>query len=291
MNIKEQKDNFLDLLRSEYKAKQSRWKEKGHEAILDGSYFANSLDDFEKENLLKISDDILKKYGFDGSDFWEIICPSLKEDGYIKDFGDPNNIPHGYYEKNDMYTELKMKLNNLNEKLPYNYLLAKSTGLIKGDDITKYSEVYNCDIESIEREIEEIQKAYDYFIGFLRNSYPFFIVNKDRLKINLQKDAEVENKEISFIDGILYFNSKKIDFNKKPLQKDLLNTIFKNPNKYWDYDEIWEDWKEVDFKKEHKRKLYNTADSINREVAKKTTIIDFLDKNMKQVRIKPTYFD
>lgn len=94
--------------------------------------------------------------------------------------------------------------------------------------------------------------------------------------------------KVKFNDGCLIINNIKIDFNNKPLQKDLLNTLFKDTKKNWSNDEIWEDWGENDLV-ERTLKFYSASDNINKTITSKIGITDFLIKNTKQVRINPKY--
>lgn len=191
MNIEEQKKKFLDLLRTAYNAKRARWKADGYASILSSSYMAETLDDYEQENRVKIDEITLIKYGFVGSDFWEIICPSLREEGYIEDFGDPNYIPTEYYKRFLGYEKLGNKLRELNNELPSSYYFAKGlnpelradNSMLRGEEQLK--------VRNIEREIEKTEKEYGHLLDLARNSYPFFVVNKDNL---LNEDTNNESK-------------------------------------------------------------------------------------------------
>jgi hypothetical protein len=91
-----------------------------------------------------------------------------------------------------------------------------------------------------------------------------------------------------FKDGTLYFEDKQFNFNRKQIQKDLLNTLFKKPKYNWSNDEIWEDWGEEDFKNKT-LKFYTASDEINKMIALETGVRDFLIKGTKQVQINPKY--
>jgi hypothetical protein len=75
-----------------------------------------------------------------------------------------------------------------------------------------------------------------------------------------------------------------------PIQADLLNTLFKEPEKNWSNDEIYEDWGEGDFK-EKTNKFYTAGYEINRAIAVETTIKDFLILSTKEIRINEKYLN
>lgn len=193
MNIEEQKEKFLDLLRTAYKAKQSRLKTEGLSGILNSHDIGESLDNFEQENRVKINEDALAEFGLQGTVFWEIICPSLKEEGYIEDFGDPNNIPEEYYKRFDRYEKLKKKLKELEESLPasYSFSFAKVRETFQlGNEVYNRMEDGRI-IKSIENEIEKTEKEYNQVLGLARKLYPFFVINEDKL---INDDTNKESK-------------------------------------------------------------------------------------------------
>jgi hypothetical protein len=104
-------------------------------------------------------------------------------------------------------------------------------------------------------------------------------------KLSEQSTPKVSAK---FKDGTLYFENKQFNFNRKQIQKDLLNTLFKKPKYNWSNDEIWEDWGEEDFKNKT-LKFYTASDEINKMIALETGVRDFLIKGTKQVQINPKY--
>lgn len=110
-------------------------------------------------------------------------------------------------------------------------------------------------------------------------------------ELSILKTNTKEEKKIKTVykDGILFFKGLDFDFNNKPLQKDLLKTLFQDPSRYWSNDEIFEDWGENDFKKEKTLQFYSAGDRINNTIAMELKIKDFIIKNIKQVRINPKY--
>lgn len=82
--------------------------------------------------------------------------------------------------------------------------------------------------------------------------------------------------ETKFKDGILYFKGNKINFNGKQHQMDLLTTLFKNPQKSWDKDEIADDWGETDFIKKDSKVVYHAGRNINEAIAMELQIKDFI---------------
>lgn len=107
----------------------------------------------------------------------------------------------------------------------------------------------------------------------------------------VSKDS-AKNKNVfgkaKFVNGTLHFHGKQLSFNKKQIQKDLLNTLFKKPGHVWSNDEIFEDWGEQDFQAKT-MKFYTASDLINKAIALETGIRDFLIRGTKQAQINPKY--
>ena len=114
----------------------------------------------------------------------------------------------------------------------------------------------------------------------------------DKIEEDIKKEA---NPKAKYDNGILSLGSKKIDFNRKQNQKDLLETLFKEPTKKWFYDEIQEDWDKqkelnlIKYPKNYWRKFYSAGDDINQAIAMETHIKDFIIKNTKEIRINSNY--
>lgn len=109
-----------------------------------------------------------------------------------------------------------------------------------------------------------------------------------------QKVAQETSPKADFIDEILHFQNKEIDFRNKQNQKDLLKTLFKDRSKNWFYDEVQEDWDETGidkakYSKNFWNKFYTAGDKINMAVAVETSVKDFIIKNTKEIRINPKY--
>lgn len=143
--------------------------------------------------------------------------------------------------------------------------------------------------------IHFVKKTYIRYASRIHN-YLIQELNKEEAKKPVKE--EKINAKAQYDNGILYFRGKKIDFRNKPNQKDLLRTLFKEPEKNWSYDEIQEDWDEhtdwnsVDRKEYWKKfyqKFYNAGDDINKAVAMETQTKDFIIKNTKEIRINPKY--
>lgn len=180
MNIEEQKENFLSLLRNAYKAKKNVRETRGYDAS-PTFLVGESLDEYDQENRVKVREDYLKKYGFEGADFWEIICPALKEEGYLEDFGDPNRIPAKYYESFLPFEDLKKKVNELHEQLPKSYAFEKALGQTRRDDAFYAGIDDGQKIKRIDDEMEKAEKELGQIMFFARTFYPFFVVNEDKL--------------------------------------------------------------------------------------------------------------
>jgi len=71
---------------------------------------------------------------------------------------------------------------------------------------------------------------------------------------------------------------------------DLLVTIFKDPRRAWNNDEILDDWKfDADPTKVPKNKVYHAGMAVNRKIAENTMTKDFLEVTTKLVRINEKY--
>jgi hypothetical protein len=123
-------------------------------------------------------------------------------------------------------------------------------------------------------------------------------VPEDKICLKIEKEFDEYYKKhmtevtvlvkATYENGVLSFMGKEIDFRKKQNQKELLDTLFSEPEKDWFYDEIQGEWdvewdgikkNDPGIKKEYWRKFYNSGDSINRYIATKTGITDFILKN------------
>ncbi|MBT3690518.1 hypothetical protein HOE31_00910 [bacterium] len=110
--------------------------------------------------------------------------------------------------------------------------------------------------------------------------------------INGASDDSVDEM-LYFQDNILFFKGKEIDFSKKPNQRELLTILFKDSRKVWFYDEIQDEWDhysdEAKKDKEYWRKFNTAGDEINKAIAIKTQVEDFIKKNTKEIGINPKY--
>lgn len=124
-------------------------------------------------------------------------------------------------------------------------------------------------------------------------------INKVIQSKAISKPAEITLK-LRYENGILYFKGKEFDFNRKENQKELLNTLFKDPKKYWFYDEIQEDWdsswdgvkKNNPTSQKYWEKFYTAGDKINTAIAIETGVKDFIIKNTGtkgKIKINPEY--
>jgi len=128
--------------------------------------------------------------------------------------------------------------------------------------------------------------------NFFGNGYGE-VVGVQKKNTNEKKKKKRKKKTengIKFEGDILYLMGKEINFNNKPNQKNLLTTLFKNPRKKWDNDEIWEDWGEQDLI--GKTNMFYTAGyEINKIVKEETSIKIFLNLSTKQIFITPKLLD
>lgn len=104
---------------------------------------------------------------------------------------------------------------------------------------------------------------------------------------------ETKDQKLDFNDkkSSLLFAGKNIIISKRAQSDphDLLRTIFKNKAKDWQTDEVLDDWRFAVDNKAPKNKVYQAGKAVNRIVASKTTIHDFLVVTTKQVKINEKY--
>jgi hypothetical protein len=91
-------------------------------------------------------------------------------------------------------------------------------------------------------------------------------------------------------ESILHFKGKDILIAKSKNTDPhyLLQTLFKEPAKLWNYDEVATDWSSKYDKKKWK-KFYNAAKKVNQKVATKTMAEDFLETSKMTVNINKKY--
>lgn len=108
-----------------------------------------------------------------------------------------------------------------------------------------------------------------------------------------ENEKQKKEKPTIYNDGILNFKGKKLNFNSKRNQKELLDILYSSPTKVWYYDEIKEQWDTSLLPKEipndYWRKFYTAGDGINNFIAKNTTISDFIIKTTKDIQINKSY--
>jgi hypothetical protein len=144
------------------------------------------------------------------------------------------------------------------------------------------------DIWIDEFEIPVEKRSEDYKVRlvltdqFYREVYPKRVVMRE-----LAFDPKTSNLS-------LLGNTIEISKTKDSDPHYLLEILFKDKEKVWAYDEIWEDpyfhsrEAEYDPQKDW-RKIYHAARSVNEKVAKATTISDFLDFSKTAVSIDKKY--
>ncbi|MBA3733377.1 hypothetical protein H0W91_03305 [Patescibacteria group bacterium] len=112
MDIKQKEQEFLSLLKASYEAQLTHVPEEKIGGVIRDS-----------KNVI-IKEATLKQYGFGERDFWDIICPSLKQQGYLESYDDSDqalNVNRSkYYETFPEYNK-KLKLQELSESLPLQY--------------------------------------------------------------------------------------------------------------------------------------------------------------------------
>lgn len=186
-----------------------------------------------------------------------------------------------------------------------NYLEEK--GLVESDSaLSRFNEAGLLDdVIKTKDSPKNFNKRYD----FVKNTYIALTADFEKLEEYRNKlqslssgkeednqvNKEVKTKKQNGINydsktKILNFKGTKINLSGGPIQADLLITLFKEPEKNWSNDEIYEDWGEEDFK-EKTNKFYTAGYEINKAIAVKTTVNDFLILSTKEIRINEKYLD
>ena len=127
------------------------------------------------------------------------------------------------------------------------------------------------------------------------------IIDNDALKKYSEWRGSKNDPSMSIIltfdknTSVLCFQGKEIEISKT-MDSDphyLLSILFRDKQKTWACDEIWEDpyfSREREYKSETDwRKIYNAGYSVNEKIAKATMIDDFLDVAKTAVSINKKY--
>jgi hypothetical protein len=126
------------------------------------------------------------------------------------------------------------------------------------------------------------------YLSYLTLVHNYFI--QELSKRQIKKSCKRTKYKISFSeDGILNFQGKSIQFQIDTDPYYLLKTIFKNPTKIWNYDEIADDWGLSYEEKPPWKRFYNAGYQVNTKIAKETTVKDFLKLTKKTVNINQKY--
>ena len=143
---------------------------------------------------------------------------------------------------------------------------------------------------SSDQRIKSFKKnKYQLYISRIHN---YLIVELSKEKKQQGGKSQTKKTKTEYTNGVLCFQEKKIDFNRKDNQKFLLDAMFKEPTKNWFYDELQEIWDEdpnAKLGEGYWRKFYTAGDGINNAIEKKTQIENFIKKNTKQIRINLKY--
>lgn len=218
------------------------------------------LQDFFNHFMITI---LLRQYEADKQNKEKIIFPSFVDKKIEERYNLFKNFRQMIVDEDKAYQEAKETTNGRKVSEATDFFDLKPSKIIKKDD-----------------DLFHIQQLHNNLMEKLSE-----IEIKD---LNNMLNKKIGGKNISFKDGILYFLNKEFDFNNKPIQKDLLNTLFKKPKYQWTNDEIWEDWGENDLKTKT-LKFYTASDEINKTITLDTGIRDFLIKSTKQIQINPKY--
>lgn len=210
ISIDNQNEDFLKLLRLTYLAQNSALEKSSLSLNLFNSKPRDKNEVFVKE-------ETLRKYGFGDSDFWEIICPSLKKSDWLASFEDPNfnSEMDAFYAEFPGYKTLTKKISELNEELPPSYFLAKHLREERGESVLRENRDYR--ITLIEKEISKTSERLKEIKDFAYTKYRHkFIVTKkliDSITNSLTEKETSRSNEIpsTFVEnGMGYLQFGKL---------------------------------------------------------------------------------
>lgn len=207
----------------------------------------------------------LRQYGVDKQNKEKIIFPSFFDKEIEERYNLFKNFRQMIVDEGKAYQEAKKTANGRKVSEATDFFDLKPLEIIKRDD-----------------DLFHIQQ--------LHNNLMEKLSEMEIKALNNMLNKKISGKNISFKNGILHFQNKELNFDKRPIQKDLLNTLFKKPKYKWTNDEIWEDWGENDLKPKT-LKFYTASDEINKTIALDTGIRNFLIKSTKQIQINPKYIE
>ena len=98
------------------------------------------------------------------------------------------------------------------------------------------------------------------------------------------------SSKLSWHDNKLYFGEEEIKLREDKRPYRLIQTLLKDRNKLWNFDEIADDWGD-DYEKDSWETYYQTSYSVNEKVAKETGIKAFLIITCKTVQINLLYLE
>ena len=114
----------------------------------------------------------------------------------------------------------------------------------------------------------------------------------------LQEFIKVDKSEkLIYFDnrtGELNIHGKVIKIRRNTFRSDLIALVLQKKMKTWSWDEVVEKIQgtsDKDLLKENKSKFYSACDGLQKSIAQKTSINDFLIFNTNTVRINPCHLD
>ncbi len=124
--------------------------------------------------------------------------------------------------------------------------------------------------------------------------YPGFrleeFVSKDPQPKKVYEGFDAERGMLRFAGKDILL-SKKIGKENNPVR--LIATLSKDRDRWWYFDEVLEDWEGANWEQRKERVaehiFYDAATTVNAEVAKQTSVPDFLEFTTTKFRINPAY--
>lgn len=190
---------------------------------------------------------------------------------------------------------------SINPKL-VNLYITKADGLDSFDKNEVWDILYKIEkhdkvikIESVPLSVA-LHATVDYEIDINNTQSHFSIEILDKFDNWLLKkyprEKIVEHISFNSKTGELNVNGKSVLLRRNTFRSDLVALMISNKKKVWEWEEIVgkiEDVSDDDVLKDSKKKFYPACDGLQKLIAQKTGISDFLIFNKSTVQINPKY--
>jgi len=182
-------------------------------------------------------------------------------------------------EANAIFTSGKLEPSKLDENVKYLVLWKDWKKIVK--------EHKSFDPENFADPTHFLREKF----SLLAKRFHLYLVN-ELTRVSEKSEKTMQKHELRFEpnESNLYFQGKEILIAKSKNTDPhyLLQTIFTEPAKVWNYDEVAADW-QTTFDQTKWKKYYNAANKVNQKVATKTGVEDFLETSKMTVNINKKY--